>query len=430
MTTPEKSDEVSTTPPWLDVASSPRGPLEAREVKTDVCVVGGGMAGLSAAYALACEGKRVIVLDRGPIGGGETSRTSAHLASYLDARFVRLEARFGEEIAALARESHAAAIDWIEATCARERIDCGFRRVDGYLFAGAGAAPDAIEEELAAMTRAGATGVELVSRAPFSAIDTGPAMRMPDQAQFHPLAFLSGLASAIEQRGGILATPHHVERIEERDGAVTIEATDGLRVIAGACIVATNAPLPDAVELSSDQTVHRTHAITVVVQDGTLPSALYWDTEEPYHYVRVIEGPDGSPTDLILVGGEDHPADEPADDEVRWARLEAWTRDKLGAFLEVAARWSGQIVEPNDGLATIGRARPGAESVFVVTGGSGNGLTHAALGAMLLTDLILGRENRWQPLYDPHRDEVSEDREEPASGERTTLKSAREVSSG
>src|SRR5262249_44656407 len=166
----------------------------------DVCVVGAGITGLSTAYRLAGEGKKVLVLDDGPVGGGMTNFTTAHLASEIDDRLYEVERIHGEEGARLAHASHAAAIDFIEQAVSREAIDCHFTRLDGYLFVPPGQSRDVLDQEEAAARKAGAQ-VERVPRAPMEGLDTGPCLRFAHQGQFHPLRYLTGLVRALQAKG-------------------------------------------------------------------------------------------------------------------------------------------------------------------------------------------------------------------------------------
>src|SRR2546423_7994292 len=151
---------------WMDEEDTPRYESLPGDLRCDVCVVGAGIAGLSAAYLLAQEGKAVVVLESGLIGRGETSRTTAHLSNALDDRYYELERLFGRDGSARAQQSHGKAIDCIEQIVQRERIDCDFTRLDGYLFVSPGQPLDELDRELNAARRAGLTGVERVGRAP------------------------------------------------------------------------------------------------------------------------------------------------------------------------------------------------------------------------------------------------------------------------
>jgi len=155
----------------------------------------------------------------------------------------------------------------------------------------------------------------------------------------------------------------------------------------------------DWVTIHTKQAAYRTYVIGLTVPSRTLPKALYWDTPDPYHYVRLQELPEH---DVLIVGGEDHKTGQADDAEARFQRLEEWTRERFPAAGEVAFQWSGQVMEPTDGLAFIGR-NPGNNNTYVVTGDSGNGMTHGTIAGMLLSDLILGRLNPWEQLYDPSR---------------------------
>ena len=185
-----------------------------KDTSTNVCVIGAGIAGLTTAYLLAREGKSVVVLDDGPIGGGMTARTTAHLTNALDDRFYELERLFGEEGSRLAAQSHTVAIDRVEAIVREEKIDCEFERLDGYLFLPANRKLQVLEDELPAAQRAGLTAVRWLDRAPLESFDTGPCLHFPRQGQFHPLKYLTGLARAIERDGGRIFTGTHADKIE------------------------------------------------------------------------------------------------------------------------------------------------------------------------------------------------------------------------
>jgi glycine/D-amino acid oxidase-like deaminating enzyme/nitrite reductase/ring-hydroxylating ferredoxin subunit len=385
---------------WAGTAEVPGRPSLASDVVTDVCIVGAGIAGLTTAYLLAREGRAVVVLDDGPIGGGETGRTSAHLSSALDDRFYRLEHLHGEEGARLAAQSHSAAIDRMETIAADEGIACDFARVDGYLFVAPGGPEDELDREGEAARRAG-LDVQKVPRAPLTSFDTGPALRFARQAQLHPLRYLAGLADAVLAAGGQIYTGVHVEEFEGGAHARVKTAT-GREVKGKAIVVATNTPVNDRVVIHTKQAAYRTYVVGLEVPAGSVPRALYWDTADPYHYIRLQSQGAGRP-EVLVVGGEDHRTGQADDTEQRWTRLERWTRERFPMAQAVTYRWSGQVLEPSDGLAFIGRNPLDKDNVFIATGDSGHGLTHGTIAGMLLADLIQGRTNAWADLYDPAR---------------------------
>jgi glycine/D-amino acid oxidase-like deaminating enzyme len=371
----------------------------------DVCVVGAGIAGLTTAYFLTKAGKSVVVLDRGPIVSGESARTTAHLSNALDDRYFELERVHGESGAHLAAESHAAAIAAIERIVSDEQIDCDFTRVDGYLFNPPGEPMGLLQRELEAAHRAGLHDVELVDRAPLIAFNTGPTLLFPRQAQFHPLKYLAALANAVIRDGGRIFAHTQAQAIHGGTDA-RVETPNGWNVRCGSIVVATNTPINDRLAIHTRQTAYRSYVIGVAVPVGTVPSVLYWDTADPYHYVRLQPANPTDPRpsrDLLLVGGEDHPTGQAENGRERFDRLEAWARERFPMAGEVRSRWSGQVMEPADGLAFIGQDPGLAPNVFIATGDSGHGMTHGTIAGMLLTDLIRGHSNPWKMLYDPAR---------------------------
>ena len=378
-----------------DVAE--RASLDAN-VTADVCVVGAGIAGLTVAYTLARAGRRVVVLDHAQVASGESGRTTAHLANALDDRYMALEKARGTDAARLAAESHTAAIDKIEQIVREEGIDCDFTRLDGYLFLGGDDTPALLDEELAAAHRAGLTDVERVPAAPGFA--SGPALRFPRQGRFHALKYFAGLADAVERHGGRIYGKSKVENIEP--GAPAKVTTKNKKcVTADDVVVCTNGAISDMVITHMKQAPYRTFVVAFEVPKGGFADALFWDTPDPYHYVRLQ--PLDAMRDAVIVGGEDHKTAHEDDAGDRFDALEFWARGlwpSLGARL---TQWSGQVLEPHDHLAFIGRNPDDAEHVWLATGDSGMGMTHGTIAGILLPTLIAGKQHRWAALYDPKR---------------------------
>src|SRR5688572_8007880 len=395
-----KTDSGATTSAWMATADVPDFPPLAADAECDVCIVGAGIAGLTTAYTLARAGKQVVVLDDGPIGGGETGRTTAHLTWALDDYYTEIAKMHGDHAACMAAESHRSAVDRVEAIVRDERIACDFERVDGYWFAATPEDARVLDAEVDAARRAGAGHVERLGGVPGVPFQTPAAVRFANQGQFHPLRYLAGLARAIVRLGGRIYCGSHVSGFEKRPRRPQVKTADKHTVTADAVVFATNSPVNDWVTIHTKQSAYRTYVIAVRVPRGAIPRALYWDTLRPYHYVRLANGVDGEP--LLLVGGEDHKTGQADDLERRFAALLEWTRRHFPMAGDIVYRWSCQVLEPNDYMAFIGR-NPGDENVYIATGDSGNGMTHGTIAGMLIPDLILGVENRWTTLYDPAR---------------------------
>ncbi|MHB8058007.1 MAG: FAD-dependent oxidoreductase [Desulfuromonadaceae bacterium] len=393
---------------WAATAKMPTYAPLREDIEADVCIVGAGIAGLTTAYLLTQAGKSVVILDDGPLAGGATEVTTAHLSNALDSRYFMIERLHGKEGARLAAESHTAAIDRIEEIVKKEQIDCDFERLDGYLFLGPGDKEELLDRELAAAHRAGLNRVEKMMRAPVHSFDTGPCLRFPDEAQFHPLKYLAALIMTIERAGGRLFPGSPVDQI---DGGPKARVKAGRHVVtASAVVVATNTPINDLLVIHTKQSAFMTYVIGARVPRGSVAKALYWDTQDPYHYIRLQRMNSGGTIeddqhdyDLLIVGGEDHKTGQAEDMQERHARLETWARQRFPMMEKIEFTWSGQCMETLDGLAFIGRNPMDSDNVYVVTGDCGHGMTHGTIAGILLTDLIRGEENLWATLYDPSR---------------------------
>ena len=305
----------------------------------------------------------------------------------------------GEETSRAFYESQATAVDRIEEIQKREKIECDFQRLDGFLFQALNTDSRIIDEELDAVRKVGAPVHRLVG-VPLSGCDKQHVLRYPRQARFHPLKYLGGLAAAIAARGGVFHSETVVRQIEEGDDGSVVATTDHGTITSRAAVVATNAPIVDTFALHTKMAPYRTYAMAFSIPRGAIADALYWDTLDPYHYVRLQPGEDGF--DYLIVGGADHKSGEADDANARFDALEAWARNLIPAIKDETYRWSGQVLDTIDYAAFIGR-NPGNRNIYIHTGDSGQGMTHGVVGSLINSALIMGEEPKWQEVYEPGR---------------------------
>jgi glycine/D-amino acid oxidase-like deaminating enzyme/nitrite reductase/ring-hydroxylating ferredoxin subunit len=362
-------------------------------VDVDVAVVGGGISGLTAALILCRAGRRVALLERDSIASGETGNTTSHLTEAVDARYQALLKDFGEDNARLVAQSSRDAIDWMEAFVREAGVDCGFTRVPGFLYTERKKDLESLADELDAARRAGSQ-VQWTDAVPLP-FRTEGGVRWDNQGQVHATAYMAGLLREAMSHGLQVFENTRVIGVHE-DAPCRVE-TDRGTVQAGDVFVAANVPVNNRVLLHTKIAAYRSYAIAAEVPAGFL-KGLFWDTDNPYHYTRTQAI--GGKT-FLIVGGEDHKTGEETGTDRCFEELIAYMGNRFGA-LRPEFRWSGQIIEPVDGLPYIGRNAV-AQRIYVATGYSGNGITFGTLAGMIVSDAILGHANRYTALYDATR---------------------------
>jgi glycine/D-amino acid oxidase-like deaminating enzyme/nitrite reductase/ring-hydroxylating ferredoxin subunit len=386
-------------PYWADSASIPTFRKIDRDVDADVIVVGAGITGLTTAYRLLEAGRSVAVLERARCAQVDTGHTSAHLTMVTDARLSSLASRFGRTHAQAVWDAGLAAVDEIETIARDEEIDCAFERIDGYLHAPADRRSDEEVEQLRTdATLADEFGFDatFVNEVPLVG---APGVRVEHQARFHPRRYLAGVANAIIAKGGAIYEHSDADEF----------ATDPPRVKSNGhwlrgkdIVIATHNPLVGLAGMTSAtlfQTklaLYTSYVVAGRAPAGSVPDALFWDTSDPYHYLRIERHRDH---DLVIFGGEDHKTGQVADTSGCYERLER-TITSILPQISFTHRWSGQVIETPDGLPYIGRM---TDHQFAATGFSGNGMTFGTLSAILISDAISGRPNPWAELFDPGR---------------------------
>ena len=238
---------------------------------------------------------------------------------------------------------------------------------------------------------------------PFEGLGDTRCLRYSNQGTFHPLQYLRGLALAIAKRGGKLHADTCMEEVEERNGRVIVKTTNGRKVEASAAVIATNSPVNDRTAIHTKQAPYRTYAMAFELPRDALPDALFWDTLDNYHYVRLH--PLTGRTNALIVGGADHKAGEVDDGKFRFESIEAWMRSLLPRLGKETHRWSGQVMETIDCMSFTGR-NPGNENVYVHTGDSGQGITHGVVASLIISRMITTGKADWADVYDPSRKTV------------------------
>jgi len=363
-----------------------------QDIETNVCIVGGGITGLSCAYQLAKRGHPVTLVESFMIGSGQTSRTTAHLSSipelpiqevvkYLDCRYLQAY-----------MDAETRAIEEISSIVSLEGIPCDFENLDGYYFQGNNVKKDFLDKEVRAARQCGIE-LQMIPEVPLLK-DKRAGILYKDQAQFHPLKYLQGLLRVLKELGVQIYEETQITEFREEDSGVTLRTDSGQKIRAKRVIVATDSPVNNLISIHTKQFAYRTYAISLKSPASVEKPILLSDTESPYHYVRFYE-------DQVIVGGEDHRVGhEPTHDPFK--ALERWARENFDGLGELSYTWSGQVFEPADKLPYIGLS-PGQKRVYIATGFSGQGMTNATISSLLLADLIEKKTHPWEKLFDPSR---------------------------
>src|SRR4051794_11103461 len=375
--------------PSLWVATTDPGdflPLAA-DARADVVVVGAGITGLTTARLLAEHGASVIVIDAGPLCAGATGYTTAKITSLHGLTYTDLADRFGRDRARIYGEANEAAIGEIARLVELDSIDCVFNRRAHVTYTTDPFRAEAVasEAELAAELGLPASHVTTTDL-PF---EVAGGIRFDTQAQFHPRAYCLGLAGAVTAAGGRIHTHTRARNVD-----TGVVATDLGQLHTDAIVVATHLPIKEMGGYFARTEPHRSYALAVTV-DGHVPQDMYISVDQPTRSLRTAG-------DHLIVGGEGHKVGDAHDTTEHYRNLEAWARQHF-QVAHVAHRWSAQDWTAADGLPYIGRLAGHDDGVYVGTAFKKWGMTHGMIAALIIRDLIAGRDNPWLEVYDGTR---------------------------
>jgi glycine/D-amino acid oxidase-like deaminating enzyme/nitrite reductase/ring-hydroxylating ferredoxin subunit len=383
-----------TTSIWMDTTpATTYSPLE-RDTEVDVCVIGGGITGITTAVLLGEAGLSVAVVELDRVAAGVTGYTTGKVTALHGLVYDQVRSRFGADGARDYAAANQAGLDLIARWVRDRGIDCDFRRRPAFTYAEDDAGLEHVHQEVDAAREAGlAAAFTLDVDLPWA---VAGAVRLDEQAEFHARRYVLALAGGLAAAGG---------QVFERTRAVAVEDGDPCRVhtdrgdvVARDVVVATHYPMLDRGLFFARLSPERSYAIAVRVR-GAIPQGMCLSTESPVHSLRSVPHADG---ELLIVGGEGHKTGQGGDTVERYERLEAWARERFDVA-EVAYRWSAQDAMPADGVPYVGKLSPISRHVWTASGYRKWGLTNGAAAAMMLSDLIQGRENAWLRTFDANR---------------------------
>jgi glycine/D-amino acid oxidase-like deaminating enzyme/nitrite reductase/ring-hydroxylating ferredoxin subunit len=393
---------MKNVPIWIDDTRIRKSAKLQRNISADILVVGAGVTGITTAYLLKKAGATVALIERERVASIDTGHTTAHLTYVTDVQLQQLVRNFGWDHAQAAWDAGAAAIDEIERIVEEEGIESEFVRVPAYLHAPVGASwkkeASYLKKEADLAAKLGFDAAYLNS-APYLNL---PAVHFANQAKFHPRKYLRSLVAKIPGSRSHVFENSAATEFDAKNRRVKVNRN---WISFDRVVMATNNPLVGLASMTSATlfqtklSLYTSYVLGARVPIGTIPEALFWDTREPYDYLRIDKR---SGFDYVVFGGEDHKTGQKRNTKSTYARLLARLK-KIIPGARVDHRWSGQIISTPDGLPYIGE---NAERQFVATGYCGNGITFGTVAAMMARDWVTGTKNPWTDLFAVDRKKI------------------------
>ncbi|GAB2817990.1 FAD-dependent oxidoreductase [Streptomyces daliensis] len=387
----------------LSAAGAPHPPLAPDSVtEADTVVVGGGIAGLSVAWELTRAGQRVIVLESDRVAAGVTGHTTAKVSALHGLIYAHLRATKGEEGAELYARSQQQAVEHLADVARELGVECELERVPAYTYVDSPYHEDEIRAEAEAAAEAGLPAAYVT--------DTGlpfpvhAAVRVADQAQFHPRKYLLALAEDLVRRGGRIHERTRVTGLDEGTPC-RVTAENGAEVVARDVVVATHYPVFDRALMFSRLAPRRELVVSAMLPEERDPGGCYLTPERGTRSVRTAPYPFRDGHRLLIVTGEKFAPGMPGIGSVSagYERLAAWTYEHFPEA-RLMHRWATQDNETADRVPYIGSFHPASQHAWVAAGFGGWGMASGVLSGQLLTALLTGDEPPpWARLYDPCR---------------------------
>lgn len=384
-------------PYWRKTAELPSFPQLKEDLKVDVAVVGGGITGLTSAYLLAKAGAKVAVIEAGSILNGTTGHTTAKVTAQHGMIFDELTSHFGEEKARLYYQANYDAMQFVKNIVKDQQIDCDFTEEDAYIYTNSDKEMEKLLKEFKAYEKLGVAGSEYVSKIPIP-VEAMAAIVMRNQAQFHPLKYLKHLVERFTEMGGQIFENTTAVDIEEGSEPV-VTTRDNHRVRCNQMIISTHFPFYDLKGFYfSRMQVNRSYVLAVKTEKE-FPGGMYINAETPTRSLRYT---DWNGERLVLFGGDSHITGQEENTHQYYEALEAFAAQTFGVK-EIPFRWSAQDPTTLDKIPFVGKYSSSTENIFVATGYRKWGMSNGINAAILMSDLVLKKDNPYKELFEPQR---------------------------
>lgn len=380
---------------WIDSTPTTTYPsLRNNNISVDVAIVGGGIVGLTAATLLKQAGKTVAVIESKQIATGVSGHTTAKITSLHQLIYADLIKQIGEDKARLYAGSNQAAIEQIATFVAEQQIDCDFSRQSAYTFTQLEHDLDKITDEVEAAIKLGLPA-SFVRETSLPLAIAG-AVKFDHQAQFHVRKYLLHLAKNIPGNGSHIFEHTRVLNVEDTPCEVI---TDRGVINAENAIIATHLPILDQGLFFAKTYPERSYLIAARIDPAKAPKGMFIGIGKDYHSIRTT--PDHAGV-LLIVGGSGHKVGAVSDTEECYQKLEDYARTHFD-LESIEYRWSTQDMVSFDKLPYIGKLTPLNKHIYVATGFSLWGMTKGTMSGMLLSDLLLNKDNPAAEIYDATR---------------------------
>ncbi|WP_138751647.1 FAD-dependent oxidoreductase [Paenibacillus sinopodophylli] len=368
-----------------------------QNIETDITVVGGGISGITTAYVLAKEGFKVVLVEAGRLLGGTTGHTTAKITAQHDLIYDELIGSEGKEKALLYYKANEEALQFVKQTIEAEKIECGFSTQDSYVYSETEEYITKLEQEMSAYTSLGINGA-LVDRIPLQ-LPVKAAVVMYDQAQFHPLQYLSALVARFVEAGGI---------VYENTTAVDVETgplpevimSRGHRIKCKHVVSCTHFPFYDGhgfyfARMHAD----RSYVLGIRAVENLI-EGMYLSAGDPKRSIRYADSAEHGK--LLIIGGQSHKTGQGICTINHYEQLQRFAEQHF-RIEEIVYRWSAQDLTTGDKLPYIGRITASSPNVYIATGYRKWGMTNGTAAALLIKDLIMERDNDFQHVFTPSR---------------------------